>query len=63
MREENGEPWRLEDLANAIGRSKSFVSMIEHGYIPRPHRMRQIAEALKTTPQALWPNDAPEDES
>lgn len=61
MIRENGEPWRLEDLATAIGRSKSFVSSLEHGFIPKPYRMRQVAEALKTTPQVLWPEDAPPD--
>ena len=60
MRQENGEPWRLEDLAKKIGRSKSFVSNVENGYVPKLFRMEQIAAALQTTPQKLWPDDAPE---
>lgn len=45
----------LHEVAALCGRSKSFISNVEHGFIPKPARMAQIAAALHTTPEALWP--------
>lgn len=56
MRREDGEPWTQQDLATAIGRSKVFVSSVENGFVPKMFRMRQIAAALQTTPEELWPD-------
>ncbi len=47
---------RIVDLAAAIGRSQGFVSMVEGGFSRlAPARMVQIADALQTTPDKLWP--------
>lgn len=58
MRNANGDPWRLEDLAAAIGKSASMVSNVEHGFVPKPGTRQKIADALNTTVQALWPDEA-----
>lgn len=57
MRNGGNEPWRLEDLAAAIGKSASLISNIEHGYFPKPGTCRKIAEALGTTVEQLWPTE------
>lgn len=56
-RNDNGDSWRLEDLAAAIGRSASMLSNVEHGFVPKPDTRRKIAEALDTTVEALWPDE------
>jgi len=50
--------WRLEDLARAIGRSASMLSNVEHGFVPKPETREKIANALDTTVDALWPDEA-----
>lgn len=57
MRNSAGDPWRLEDLAAAIGKSASMVSNVEHGFVPKPATRQKIADALGTTVQALWPDE------
>lgn len=56
-RNENGDSWRLEDLAEAIGKSISMLSNVEHGFIPKPDTRVKIARALDTTVEALWPEE------
>lgn len=47
-----------KEFADQIGRSGAFVSMMEGGFVPSsPARRVQIAEALQTTPEALWPEE------
>lgn len=40
---------------NSIG--APLLSMIEHGYVPQRRTQVQIAAALSTTPEALWPEE------
>jgi transcriptional regulator with XRE-family HTH domain len=51
--------WRLEDLAAKAGCSKPLLSNVEHGFCPSIRRMREIAKALDTTPEVLWPQEFP----
>lgn len=60
-RNANGDRWRLEDLAKAIGKSASMLSNVERGYLPKPATRQKIAEALDTTVQALWPEEYEEE--
>jgi transcriptional regulator with XRE-family HTH domain len=48
---------RLIDLAAALGRNAAFVSNMEGGFVPGSSRRAQVAEVLKTTPEALWPGE------
>lgn len=57
-REEQG--MLLIELADRIGRSPSLVSVIEGGFVPALPTMVQIADALDTTPFALWPGELEE---
>lgn len=57
----NGDSWRLEDLAAAIGRSASMLSNVEHGFVPKPDTRQKIAAALNRTVEELWPDEYPED--
>jgi predicted transcriptional regulator len=50
----------LVGLAKLIGRSPAFVSGVEGGYVPKLPAMMLIAEALGTTPIALWPGEVEE---
>lgn len=61
-RNANGDTWRLEDLAEAIGKSISLCSNIEHGYLPKPATREKLAKALDTTVEELWPDEYPENE-
>ena len=54
-REEQG--MLLKELADKIGRSAALVSMCEGGFVPRRTTQTQIAAALHTTPEALWPEE------
>ena len=47
----------LVELAKEIGRSPAFVSVMEGGFVPAESRRQQVATALATTPQALWPEE------
>lgn len=47
----------LKELATAIGRKASLVSMIEGGFVPKLPTMRAIAAALDTTADQLWPDE------
>ena len=47
----------LIDLAKDIKRSAAMVSMIEGGFCPKRSTQVQIAAALATTPEALWPEE------
>lgn len=50
--------WRLEDLSQRLHKcSKPLLSNIEHGYVPKAARMEEIAKALDTTPEILWPGE------
>lgn len=53
----NARTWDLKDLAEHCGRSMSLLSMIEHGYVPRPATRHRIADALETTVELLWPDE------
>lgn len=57
MRNDQGDSWRLEDLAAAINKSASMLSNVEHGFVPKPDTQRKIAEALQTTVEELWPEE------
>lgn len=49
---------QVTELAGKLGRTAAFVSMTEHGYVPtQPARRQQIADALDTTPETLWPQE------
>lgn len=48
---------RLVDLASRVKRSAALISMIEGGFIPALPTMEAIAQALDTTPLALWPDE------
>ena len=50
----------LVDLARKIDRSPAFVSGVEGGYVPKLPAMVLIADALETTPIALWPGEVEE---
>lgn len=50
----------LVELAERIGRSPAFLSNVEGGFVPQLRTMRKIADALKTTPVALWPDELEE---
>jgi hypothetical protein len=47
----------LVELAAKIGRSPAFVSVCEGGFIPAHNRRVQIATALDTAPETLWPQE------
>lgn len=47
----------LRELAALIKRSPAMVSMVEGGFVPRRPTQVQIAAALSTTPEALWPEE------
>lgn len=47
----------LKELADEIGRSAALVSMIEGGFAPKRKTQVAIAAALRTTPEALWPEE------
>ncbi len=47
----------LVELARKIDRSAAFVSVCEGGFVPHAARRQQIAEALETTPERLWPGE------
>lgn len=47
----------LGELAVTIDRSAPMLSMIEGGYTPKRPTQVQIAAALRTTPEALWPEE------
>lgn len=54
-REEQG--MLLIELAAKIERSPAMLSMCEGGFVPRRATQVQIAAALATTPEALWPGE------
>lgn len=45
----------LVELARKLERSPAAISMFEGGFVPKPRTQVQIAEALGTTPEKLWP--------
>jgi transcriptional regulator with XRE-family HTH domain len=47
----------LIELAAAISRSPAMLSMVEGGFCPKRATQVQIAAALQTTPEALWPEE------
>jgi lambda repressor-like predicted transcriptional regulator len=47
----------LIELARKINRSPAFISNVEHGFVPGRGSQVQIAAALSTTPEALWPEE------
>lgn len=47
----------LVELAEKTGRSPGLISHIEGGYVPKLATMLKIADALRTTPDALWPEE------
>lgn len=51
---------RLEDLAKLVGKSASMLSNVEHFFLPKHATRVKIADALGTTPEALWPDEYPE---
>jgi lambda repressor-like predicted transcriptional regulator len=63
MRTPDGNPWRLEDLAVASGRSVGLLSMVEHGYVPHTRSRLRIADAVESTPRELWPDEYPEEQT
>ena len=47
----------LKELAQKIGRSAGLLSHVERGFVPKRPTQVQIAAALNTTPEALWPEE------
>lgn len=45
------------ELAHTLGRNAAFVSMMEGGFVPSADRRAQVARALATTAQELWPEE------
>lgn len=48
------------ELADSLpngGRSAAFISVVEHGFVPKHFRRLEIATALETTPESLWPEE------
>ena len=54
-REELG--MQLGELADEINRSPAMVSMMEGGFVPDHDRRCQVARALHTRPEELWPEE------
>ncbi|HEY0391040.1 MAG TPA: helix-turn-helix transcriptional regulator [Solirubrobacterales bacterium] len=52
-RQSRGE--RLVDVAGNARISVSYLSMIEHGLVPPPHRQAALAKALEQPEAELWP--------
>lgn len=50
---------QLKELADLLDRSPAFVSMMEGGFVPDHDRRCQVARELRTTPEALWPDEYP----
>lgn len=48
---------RIADQTSNGRFSAASLSGIEHGFVPKRHRQVQIAAALSTTPEALWPEE------
>jgi transcriptional regulator with XRE-family HTH domain len=48
---------QLGELAALVCRSAASVSMIEGGFVPSHERRCQIADALNTTAEELWPDE------
>lgn len=49
-------------LASRAKKSSGLISMCEGGFVPQLPTMKAIADALETTPEALWPEEFAEDE-
>lgn len=48
----------LIELAKKAERSPAMISMVEGGFVPTKESSRlKIADALDTTPEALWPDE------
>jgi transcriptional regulator with XRE-family HTH domain len=47
---------RLVDVATAAGISVSYLSMIEHGYVPNLGIRTRVAAALERPETELWPS-------
>ena len=51
------------ELARRVGRSGSWVSLVERGYLrPFPAMRARIAKALRVPVEELWPEGEPSDE-
>lgn len=53
--------WTAEQLANQIGMRQQGISSIEQGVTARPRLIRELASALRTTPEWLWWERGPEE--
>ena len=53
---------QLIELAALIDRSPAFISQVEGGFVPKPKSQLQIADALETSPDVLWPGEWERDE-
>jgi predicted transcriptional regulator len=51
---------KLVDLAARAKCSAPLISMIEGGLVPQLSTMVKVADALDTTPIALWPDEVEE---
>jgi transcriptional regulator with XRE-family HTH domain len=47
----------LIELAEKLERNAAFVSNMEGGFVPGADRRAQVAAALDTTPEDLWPEE------
>ncbi len=47
----------LVQVAERMGRPASMLNTVEGGYVPKEPTQRQIAVALETTPDLLWPDE------
>lgn len=45
---------RQADLARSVGVSRSYVALVESGWVPPPRRQAAFAEALKVEVADLW---------
>jgi predicted transcriptional regulator len=48
---------QVSEVARLINRSAALISNCEGGFVPDHGRRKQIAAALETTPEVLWPEE------
>lgn len=47
----------LVTVADRMARPASLLNTVEGGFVPKPGTQLQIAAALQTTPDRLWPGE------
>jgi transcriptional regulator with XRE-family HTH domain len=54
--------WSQTDLGRIAGVSRSYIGMVEGGWVPPRHRRAAIAHALGLPPESIWPDPTPEND-